>query len=266
MKKELPSLYSSRYHRFTLIELLVVIAIIAILAAILLPALNSARERGRSASCINNLKQIGLFSQMYSDIYNDYYVPNCTAGPLLGRWAAHLANMNLISSDTLGKDSHNNWRLTSSLQYCPSLHPFPANDDPAKDSNTGFTYGAVLRGHPGKQELVKVGKVPADRDGTPGVDKKWPSEPGRMILAIDSGRSMANTTNPGVQYFQIDANNAMVPIHARHNKNANGVLGDGSARSFSHGDLLGRSDAKMQLYAGHDVSYYKSVANFVENL
>jgi len=70
---------SNRHGGFTLIELLVVIAIIAILAALLLPALARAKEKGRQAACMSNAHQIGLAMSMYAED-NGGWLPTTTHG------------------------------------------------------------------------------------------------------------------------------------------------------------------------------------------
>lgn len=227
---------------FTLIELLVVIAIIAILAALLLPALNKARDRAKAINCTNNMKQIGQSVASYTVDCNDY-MPIAKIFNLNDNKANYIyCWISAIHPFLNGKVWDGGKENTSQLLFCPASERETLISNNFRISN--YMYNFRLG------NISKTG-VPYNNDVSY-VPRKINrcSEPSRYVILLDG-------KDKSIDYPYFDFANAtgsLNYISYVHGKTANQLYADGHVKAMSHYDMLAINSSILKYYTIHPSS------------
>lgn len=257
-----------KQHHFTLIELLVVIAIIAILAGILMPALSSARERAKTSTCANNLKNLAFAMQQYADNNNGRAKAFCVSnsdtksknssnrfiGPA---WQAiyqmtllpYIGGASYVDSDTANLNDVAKHALCPSGRRDHKVDTFMTEND-SSTPNASYSFNTYVT--PYDSNLGAAGK---NRYSV--FSKVWnPSS--RCLVAdvslynneLSSSAGTSNTSNSryyGLFKFDI--------IALRHNGGANAAFCDGHVE-FLSGDKVAATGSGSNKYSANAYSNF----------
>lgn len=225
---------------FTLIELLVVIAIIAILAAMLLPALNSARGSAQNSKCINNLKQVALFHIMYAGDYDDNLPYNNAWGS--GDEGGYV--MKLVSTG---------YANSGGVFSCPIGLNFDKGENGVTDVSgdtlpfVNPAYGTAMIGDPAGTQTKNYNISQMSKKVQPFYGNAFTPSLGKIILAADCGADGGELGehNPGLGFqkmlmrsgYEGSSGGYYGVLFTRHQGRANAGMLDGHVESYRGAEL-----------------------------